>query len=142
VGGTIGRVHRHVERLEVVAAVIGKRKALYSLRLSKLGTVMSDADNAFTQAFKIAIAGRAVPPSARKPLPGYVGAIGDPFRIPLDEDALRWAAAEGVSEAVIAAIYLLPSTLMFSGHRQICKPSLLVTACFAEESRGGGQTAW
>lgn len=30
------------------------------------------------------------------------------FGITLDDASLRWAAAEGVSEAVIAAIYLLP----------------------------------
>ncbi len=33
--------------------------------------------------------------------------MGNPYEITLDEASLRWAAAEGVSEAVIAAIHLL-----------------------------------
>ncbi len=36
-----------------------------------------------------------------------LGAMENPFGITLDDRDLRWAAAEGVSEAVIAAIYLL-----------------------------------
>jgi hypothetical protein len=35
------------------------------------------------------------------------GAIGNPYGITLDEASLRWAAAEGVPESVIAAICLL-----------------------------------
>jgi hypothetical protein len=38
---------------------------------------------------------------------GMLGAMGNPYGITLDEASLRWAAAEGVSEAVIAAICLL-----------------------------------
>ena len=33
--------------------------------------------------------------------------MANPYGISLDEASLRWAAAEGVFEAVIAAIYLL-----------------------------------
>jgi hypothetical protein len=33
--------------------------------------------------------------------------MANPFGIELDDDALRWAAAEGVPESVIAAICLL-----------------------------------
>jgi hypothetical protein len=35
------------------------------------------------------------------------GAMGNPYGITLDDASLRWAAAEGVPEAVIAAICLL-----------------------------------
>jgi hypothetical protein len=38
---------------------------------------------------------------------GMLGAMGNPYGITLDDASLRWAAAEGVSEAVIAAICLL-----------------------------------
>jgi hypothetical protein len=38
---------------------------------------------------------------------GMLGAMGNPYGITLDEASLRWAAAEDVSEAVIAAICLL-----------------------------------
>ncbi len=34
--------------------------------------------------------------------------MANAYGIELDEDALRWAAAEGVPESVIAAIHLLP----------------------------------
>jgi hypothetical protein len=34
--------------------------------------------------------------------------MANPYGITLDDDALRWAAAEGVSETVIAAVHLLP----------------------------------
>jgi hypothetical protein len=36
-----------------------------------------------------------------------LGAMSNPYGITLDEASLRWAAGEGVSEAVIAAICLL-----------------------------------
>jgi hypothetical protein len=36
-----------------------------------------------------------------------LGAMGNPYGITLDDASLRWAAGEGVSEAVIAVIYLL-----------------------------------
>ena len=39
--------------------------------------------------------------------PGMLGAMGNPYGISLDEASLRWAAAEGVPESVIAAICLL-----------------------------------
>jgi hypothetical protein len=48
--------------------------------------------------------------SAAPPLltrPWYIRAMANPFGITLDDASLRWAAAEGVSEAVIAAICLL-----------------------------------
>ena len=38
---------------------------------------------------------------------GMLGAMGNPYGITLDEASLRWAAAEGVPESVIAAICLL-----------------------------------
>ena len=38
---------------------------------------------------------------------GMLGAVGNPYGITLDDASLRWAAAEGVSESVIAAICLL-----------------------------------
>jgi hypothetical protein len=38
---------------------------------------------------------------------GPPGAKGNPYGIQLDDEALRWAAAEGVPEAVVAAIRLL-----------------------------------
>jgi hypothetical protein len=38
---------------------------------------------------------------------GILGAMGNPFGITLDDDRLRWAAAEGVPESVIAAIFCL-----------------------------------
>ena len=44
---------------------------------------------------------------ARGAPPGYVPAIANPYGIALDDASLRWAAAEGVCEAVIAAICLL-----------------------------------
>ena len=36
-----------------------------------------------------------------------LGAMGNPYGITLDDASLRWAAAEGVPESVIAAICLL-----------------------------------
>jgi hypothetical protein len=39
---------------------------------------------------------------------GYLPAMSNPYGITLDDASLRWAAAEGVPEAVIAAISLLP----------------------------------
>lgn len=39
---------------------------------------------------------------------GMFGPMANPYGIRLDDTSLRWAAAEGVSEAVIAAICLLP----------------------------------
>ena len=39
---------------------------------------------------------------------GMFGPMANPYGIRLDDASLRWAAAEGVSEAVIAAICLLP----------------------------------
>ena len=38
---------------------------------------------------------------------GTLGAMGNPYGITLDDASLRWAAAEGVPESVIAAICLL-----------------------------------
>ena len=38
---------------------------------------------------------------------GMLGAMGNPYGITLDEASLRWAAAEGVPESVIAAVCLL-----------------------------------
>ncbi len=38
---------------------------------------------------------------------GLIWAMGNPYGITLDDASLRWAAAEGVSESVIAAICLL-----------------------------------
>ena len=38
---------------------------------------------------------------------GMLGAMGNPYGITLDEASLRWAAAEGVPESVVAAICLL-----------------------------------
>ncbi len=34
--------------------------------------------------------------------------MANPYGIELNDEALRWAAAEGVSEAVVAAVHLLP----------------------------------
>ena len=51
---------------------------------------------------------RGYPLDARSPPPGYVVGMANPYGIELDDDTLRWAAAERVSETVIAAIYLLP----------------------------------
>jgi hypothetical protein len=39
---------------------------------------------------------------------GMFAGMANPYGITLDDDALRWAAAEGVSETVIAAVHLLP----------------------------------
>src|SRR5512143_2857605 len=46
-------------------------------------------------------------PDARSAPSGYVAGMANPYGIKLDDASLRWAAAEGVSEAVIAAICLL-----------------------------------
>jgi hypothetical protein len=40
-------------------------------------------------------------------VPWYVSVMANPYGVKLDDRSLRWAAAEGVSESVIAAICLL-----------------------------------
>jgi hypothetical protein len=40
-------------------------------------------------------------------VPWYVSVMANPYGIKLDDRSLRWAAAEGVPESVIAAICLL-----------------------------------
>ena len=47
--------------------------------------------------------------AAPSPLTGYIPDMSNPFGIALDQASLRWAAAEGVSETVIAAVSLLHS---------------------------------
>jgi hypothetical protein len=44
---------------------------------------------------------------ARDPLKSYLRVMANPYGVVLDDASLRWAAAESVSEAVIAAICLL-----------------------------------
>jgi hypothetical protein len=50
---------------------------------------------------------RARSSGARSPLTAYVPDMTNPFGIALDQASLRWAAAESVSETVIAAVSLL-----------------------------------
>jgi hypothetical protein len=45
-------------------------------------------------------------PAARSPLSGYVGAMTNAFGVVLDSASVRWAAAEGVPETVIAVCLL------------------------------------
>jgi hypothetical protein len=47
------------------------------------------------------------PPSASCALLDYIPVHDESFGVPLHSDDVRWAAAEGVSEDVIAAVMLL-----------------------------------
>jgi hypothetical protein len=47
------------------------------------------------------------PLDARTPSPGYIGAMANPFGIALSRVWTEWAAKQGVSETIAAAVYLL-----------------------------------
>ena len=47
------------------------------------------------------------PLDARTPSPGYIGATANPFGIALSRVWTEWAAKQGVSETIAAAVYLL-----------------------------------
>ena len=47
------------------------------------------------------------PLDARTPSPGYIGAMANPFGIVLSRLRTEWAAKQGVSETIAAAVYLL-----------------------------------
>jgi hypothetical protein len=51
--------------------------------------------------------GVACPPDARSPPPAYAAAMGNSFGIALNPAWTEWAAKQGVSESIAAALYLL-----------------------------------
>jgi hypothetical protein len=51
--------------------------------------------------------GVACLPDARSPPPEYVAAMGNPFGIALKHAWTEWAAKQGVSETIAAALYLI-----------------------------------
>jgi hypothetical protein len=61
------------------------------------------------------------PTSARS---GPPGAKGNPYGIQLNDEDLRWAAAEGVPEAVIAAVRLLPERGVTEVVAKLTRPQL------------------
>ncbi len=45
-----------------------------------------------------------VAPAAPSPSAGYISGMPNPYGIVLDEASIRWAAAEDVSQTIIAAV--------------------------------------
>jgi hypothetical protein len=107
---------------EASRAICGQQSASLQPPATKDARAAS-AESARGLCAKISVAGYAL--DAHSPPPGYVAVMANPYGITLDDDALHWAAAEGVPEAVIAAVHLLPERSVDEVAAKLTGPQLV-----------------